>query len=58
MTIIISEDDPIIPARDFQALPLNANTGLLVQRYGGHCGYIMDLSMKSWYFDRMAEIFK
>jgi predicted alpha/beta-fold hydrolase len=57
MTIIISEDDPIIPASGFRALPLNANTRLIVQRYGGHCGYIMDLSMKSWYFDRMVEIF-
>ncbi len=57
LAIIISEDDPIIPARDFRTLPLHANTRLMVQRYGGHCGYIMDLSMRSWYFDRMVEIF-
>ncbi|HOE17107.1 MAG TPA: alpha/beta fold hydrolase [Syntrophorhabdaceae bacterium] len=55
--IIMSEDDPLIPIQDLFSRTMNANTHLLVQRYGGHCGYITNLSMQAWYLDKMLEIF-
>ena len=55
--ILMSEDDPLIPISDFHSLAMNSNTHLIVQRYGGHCGYIMNLSMQTWYLDKMLEIF-
>ena len=57
LCIITSQDDPIIPVRDIQSVIMNANTTLMMQRYGGHCGYIMDLSMRPWYLNKMIEFF-
>ena len=48
--ILMSEDDPLIPITDFHSLSMNSNTHLIIQRYGGHCGYIMNLSMQDMVF--------
>ncbi|AOY60625.1 MULTISPECIES: YheT family hydrolase [Desulfococcus] len=55
--LIASEDDPMIPAKDLHGLP--ASDRLLIERtrYGGHCGFLQNLSMDSWAVTRMADIF-
>jgi len=40
VTIIISEDDPIVPIADFHKLAQNKYLQLLTQKYGGHCGFL------------------
>jgi len=47
-TILASEDDPVVPVSDFNALPDNENIELLVARYGGHCAFLKNWKMESW----------
>lgn len=48
-TIMISEDDPVVPIEDFHNLKLQNNLHLSVQRYGGHCGFIDMPGFSCWY---------
>lgn len=48
-TILTAQDDPIIPVQEFHELKLNPTTELIVQRYGGHNGFIETLSGRAWY---------
>ncbi len=57
VTVITSEDDPVVPAEDFSLFLSHSQTELLMQSYGGHCGYIESLALSSWYEPKMAEIF-
>lgn len=57
-TIITAQDDPIIPVHDFYDLKLNSQTKLILQRYGGHNGFIETLSGRAWYEQKMIEIFE
>jgi len=50
VTILISLDDPVIPARDFKALQGLPNLDLRVSARGGHCGFL-----RNWRFDSAAE---
>jgi len=56
-TIITAEDDPIIPVKDFNDLKLNSKTELIIHRYGGHNGFLENLSGRAWYEKKMIEIF-
>jgi predicted alpha/beta-fold hydrolase len=56
-TIITAEDDPIIPIADFYNLKLNAHIRLVVHSHGGHNGFINGFNLKSWYEDKIIEIF-
>lgn len=56
-TLITSEDDPIIPVEDFYRLETSQHVNLAVQRYGGHNGFIGGISLKSWYEQKMVELF-
>ena len=47
-TILTAEDDPVIPVAEFRALKLAAATELCIVAHGGHCGFIGDLSLRSW----------
>ena len=49
-TILTSEDDPVVPIRDFRDLPPNPAIELIVTRHGGHCGFL-----KNWKFESVAE---
>ncbi len=40
VSILMSEDDPVIPVADFRALALPAQARLEIARFGGHCGFI------------------
>ncbi|MEW6721203.1 MAG: alpha/beta fold hydrolase [Thermodesulfobacteriota bacterium] len=40
VTIFISDDDPVIPGEDYDALSEHRNLRVVRTRYGGHCGFI------------------
>ncbi len=54
-SILTAADDPIIPVADFHALTLPPCVELDIAPGGGHCGFIRDLSLKSWTEDYIAE---
>jgi predicted alpha/beta-fold hydrolase len=54
-TILMSADDPVIPIADFESLKLPSQVELDVARNGGHCGFIMDFSLRSFTEDYIAE---
>jgi predicted alpha/beta-fold hydrolase len=56
-TIISAADDPIIPVEDFYQLELNHRTNLVIQVFGGHNGFIDGFFLKSWYEQKLADIF-
>jgi uncharacterized protein len=58
VTIIASEDDPVIPIADFHGLEQNPNLTLAVQRYGGHCGFFNAIPFDCWHEQRVEAIFK
>lgn len=47
-TVLTSTDDPIIPATDFQNLPVSDRLQVSMQKKGGHCGFIENWQMESW----------
>ena len=54
VTIISAEDDPFIPVDDFRRLEKNSNLHLLIQPYGGHCGFLEFFPYACWY-DRLID---
>jgi predicted alpha/beta-fold hydrolase len=53
-SILTSADDPIIPVDDFRKLSLPRHARLDISPYGGHCGFIRDLSLRSFAEDYVA----
>jgi uncharacterized protein len=47
-SILTAADDPIIPVADFRALQLAPGSMLEIAPHGGHCGFIHDLSLRSF----------
>jgi predicted alpha/beta-fold hydrolase len=56
-TIITAKDDPIIPVADFYRLELNRHTHLVIHAFGGHNGFIDGFFLKSWYEQKLADMF-
>lgn len=56
-TILSAKDDPIIPVEDFYQLELNRSTNLVLQTFGGHNGFIDGFLLKSWYEEKLGDIF-
>ena len=56
-TIITAKDDPIIPVEDFYQLELNHRTNLVIHSFGGHNGFIDGFFLKSWYEQKLGDIF-
>jgi uncharacterized protein len=54
-TILTAEDDPVIPVAEFRELKLAPGTELTIAPYGGHCGFVRDLSLRSWAEDFLAD---
>lgn len=54
VTIVTAEDDPFIPVDDFRRLERNPHLNLLIQRYGGHCGFLEFFPYACWY-DRLLD---
>ncbi|WP_246051897.1 YheT family hydrolase [Leptospira idonii] len=53
ITILTSEDDPVIPVRDFNEIPSNPYVETIVESRGGHCGFIEDTSRNAFYWKIM-----
>jgi len=53
-TIVMAQDDPIIPWRDFRALP--GSLEIVAAPWGGHCGFVEGARAASW-LDRFAVRF-
>lgn len=49
LTVLMSEDDPVVPAADFRPVRANGFSRVIMQPYGGHCGYIDGPRLGSWY---------
>jgi uncharacterized protein len=58
VTIICSEDDPVIPVKDIYGLKTNRYLKLLIQPYGGHTGFFNFFPYKVWYEEKLCEIFR
>jgi len=56
VTIITSEDDPVVPVEDFHHLPRSRYLDISIQRYGGHCGFLDPFPMGCWYERRIGKI--
>ncbi|MGI6388098.1 MAG: hypothetical protein ACOX2W_13460 [Desulfomonilia bacterium] len=57
-TILISRDDPAIPADDFFGLRLAPHGKLIIHDYGGHNGFLSNLLGAAWYEEKMLELFQ
>ena len=57
VSLLIAEDDPIIPFDDFQQLQLNNKTNLVAQRWGGHNGFVSGLRLRGWYESALLPLF-
>lgn len=56
-TIVTAADDPIIPVEDFFNLKLGGNTRLIVHKYGGHSGFVENITLISWCDRKTVELF-
>jgi predicted alpha/beta-fold hydrolase len=54
--IIMAEDDPAVPVEDFYNLPTNPYLHLLIQRFGGHCGFLDPFPFGCWYERTIAKL--
>ena len=56
--LIASEDDPIIPAEDLKQINCPETLTIELQKYGGHCGVIKNMSAHSWIENRLVDLFR
>ncbi len=49
VTVIASDDDPIIPAHDLRSLKANGFLTARIQSHGGHCGFLDPFPFGCWY---------
>jgi predicted alpha/beta-fold hydrolase len=54
-TLVLAEDDPIIPIADSDRLPLHPQLRVIKQRRGGHCGFLEHLNGEAWIDGRVAK---
>ena len=57
-TIITSKDDPVIPVDDFYSLNAKEPVNFVIHSYGGHNGFINNLSFDCWYEEKMIRLFE
>jgi hypothetical protein len=57
VTIIASEDDPVVPVDDILGLKANGFMNRLIQPYGGHCGFLKPFPYGCWYERKIHDIF-
>jgi predicted alpha/beta-fold hydrolase len=55
-TIVTAADDPVIPVRDCAEIQRPPCLALEIQPYGGHCGFIENLALRSWIDHRIESI--
>jgi len=49
VTIVASQDDPVIPPEDYHELRHNSMLSILMQPFGGHCGFLDPFPFGCWY---------
>lgn len=54
--ILMSLDDPIIPAHDLQHLASSPNLHMTTIPYGGHCGFMDSFNRESWADRQIGKI--
>lgn len=47
-TVLIAEDDPVIPVRGLDRVARSGQLRVLRSRFGGHCGFITGFGLDSW----------
>ncbi len=48
VTVIVAADDPLIDLMDFIKLERCPRLTLTIERYGGHCGFFADWTLRCW----------
>jgi predicted alpha/beta-fold hydrolase len=56
--LIISLDDPIIPADDLRHIASSDCLTVETTAHGGHCGFLMNWRMQGWIERRFLELFR
>lgn len=54
--VLVSLDDPIIPARDLAHLARNPNLQVITMPNGGHCGFMDGFNRESWADRKIASL--
>ena len=54
--IILSLDDPMIPADDLEKLAHPSTLTVETPRHGGHCGFLKNWKLEGWIDDRLLEL--
>lgn len=57
VTIIASQDDPVVPVADFHALTKNPLLTLYLHSHGGHCGFFESFPAPCWHEKKAYQIF-
>lgn len=55
VTILTSEDDPVIPVEDFYQIKSQPYVDVVIESKGGHCGFIEDKDRTSFYWRLMTK---
>jgi len=55
--IIAANDDPITRRTDVEKLQPTPFITLEYTKYGGHCGFLLDYTLKSWIDQRLMQLF-
>ncbi len=48
ISILVTKDDPVLHYRDTLTLAENPNLKIHVSQFGGHCGFIKNIKLRSW----------
>mgnify|MGYP001062053724 FL=1 len=55
--IILSQDDPMIPADDLERVARSEALTIETPEHGGHCGFLKDWRLNGWVDQRLLELF-
>ncbi len=55
--LILSEDDPMIPADDLTRIARTDALTIETTPYGGHCGFLMNWQLDGWIDQRLLQLF-
>jgi uncharacterized protein len=58
LAIITAQDDPVVPYSDFDGIVDREGLRFLAPKYGGHCGFVENLRLRSWAERRVLELFE
>jgi hypothetical protein len=58
VTVIISDDDPVIPLEDYCQIKENEYFRIIRQKFGGHCGFMDLFPFSCWHQEKIADIIK